>query len=395
MPYQAVQSRASIQARVSELPEFVAPVAKFPVTRSKPANFSSQFAISPAKPDFARRRRELSEGRRFTPYRPEIARLIGNINATILLQQIMFWWDWNGGKPFYKFRAPGAKHPLCIQGDSWLEELAFSPDEFDGALGRIATRISTGSSKRAVLETTELELDARGRITNGKNLVMYWTKEHVTYYELNEVLFDALLAQVYGGATHAHSVSPGLKANPKNSVVNRKQPNRPYSCIQEQEQACGEVRINWEKPDWEKSKRTRANSGFSNQVRVGRENSVYQFGKAQSVNREKPNRIESERTYSDINQKRHANGISYTPLAPVNDKVNSSSNLEAVLDGKLPNLNSELDKSRVAEILAHASRLFRGIKSGSVTTCQTRPNPSYSELGTTIFSQPIGLTNSG
>lgn len=105
---------------------------------------------------------------RIIPYRPQIARIVGNNLSAILLQQIYFRWKNNGKKPFYKFIEP-CSHELYILGDSWCEELAFSKKVFVTARNAIAEKIKKGGSK------------------NSESLVHYWTlPSRLTYYEINE-----------------------------------------------------------------------------------------------------------------------------------------------------------------------------------------------------------------
>lgn len=112
------------------------------------------------------------------PYRPQYNHITGKVTASILLQQISYWWFISEQKPFYKFRAP-CDHELCRKGDSWTEELGMTIYEFDGALKRIGAKVTKGTSKKDLLK---------------KNLVIYWTDTNrVTWYQVNEeLLFGAI-----------------------------------------------------------------------------------------------------------------------------------------------------------------------------------------------------------
>jgi hypothetical protein len=150
-------------------------------------------------------------------YRPKLSRVLGSVTATILLQQMNYWWGLNQCKPFYKFRSP-CGHGAYKEGDSWVEELGFSGDEFDTAIRRIGTRIKPRDSKLNVLNATEIELDERGRMTNADKLVLYWTgQDHVTHYELNEQLFFNLLVL-------AHNPFPNQE-KPNQEIPNQGKPD--------------------------------------------------------------------------------------------------------------------------------------------------------------------------
>ena len=116
------------------------------------------------------------------PYRPQYNLITGQVTATILLQQIGYWWHITGRKPFYKFRAP-CEHEKYREGDSWTEEIGMTIYEFDGALKTIGTKITKGVSKTEALASS---------------LVIYWTdSDRVTWYQLNEDLFYAAVYCAY------------------------------------------------------------------------------------------------------------------------------------------------------------------------------------------------------
>lgn len=122
------------------------------------------------------------------PYRPELNELTGgNPLATIFLQQVCYWWDKSGRKPFYKFVGPPKNdHPFYKPGDSWQEELGYSRSQFDVAARAIARKIKTGDSKTEALKC---------------HLVLFWTTGyHVTYWELNEPLLWSKLKEIIPNA---------------------------------------------------------------------------------------------------------------------------------------------------------------------------------------------------
>jgi predicted RNA-binding Zn-ribbon protein involved in translation (DUF1610 family) len=153
-------------------------------------------------------------------YYPQFTAVLG-VTASILLTQINYWWD---GKPFYKFRTPNNSKKYQ-EGDSWCEELGFSPKEFDTALKQIGTKIKpeTGMSKpiekkgetiRPALSKEQLFAvrdfppfkegepvsEYRRRIQNTmQHMVVYWTdRSRVTWYQFNLPLFESFLGIILG-----------------------------------------------------------------------------------------------------------------------------------------------------------------------------------------------------
>jgi len=123
------------------------------------------------------------------PYRPRFTTLTGRITASVLLQQMIYYWDISKQRPFYKFRAP-CTHDRYVENDSWLECLCFSPAEFDTALKTIGTKITKGVSRTEALKGKEV-----------CNLILYWTDSNrMTWYELNVPLLDKLLDSLYSDA---------------------------------------------------------------------------------------------------------------------------------------------------------------------------------------------------
>ena len=109
--------------------------------------------------------------------RPRWNVFTGSINATILLQQVIYRWVQNGRRPFYKFTRP-CKQKAYRVGDSWCEELGMSRREFDSARNKIAAK-------------------TRGNVDQA-TLVSYWvTADRKTWYALNEGQVVAKLHGVY------------------------------------------------------------------------------------------------------------------------------------------------------------------------------------------------------
>jgi len=130
----------------------------------------------------------IAEDKEIIAYRPRLNQITGSVTATILLQQIVFRYNNSQQRPFYKFRAPCA-HQLYRPDDSWMEELAFTGEEFDSALKRIGTKVHKGESKFEALKKED---------TTG--LVIYWTDSNrITWYMVNVRLLGNLAFPIYLG----------------------------------------------------------------------------------------------------------------------------------------------------------------------------------------------------
>jgi hypothetical protein len=115
---------------------------------------------------------------RLLPYRPALVNVAGSINAAIFLSQVLYWWFKCGRRPFYKFNA-ACEHELYRPGDSWQEELAMGRAMFETARDQVATKVTTGSSRKEILSFSP---------------VIYWTDSNrVTWYQVNELLVWRLL----------------------------------------------------------------------------------------------------------------------------------------------------------------------------------------------------------
>lgn len=135
-------------------------------------------------------------GERSISYRPLLVQVTGRVLSAILLQQILYWWESIGKRPFYKFNDK-CSHELYKYGDSWQEELQFGPSEFKTALQTIATKITKGVSKNQILSETQAIFDETGVMQNADKLVIYWTdSKRMTWYEVNEPLLTDALEKV-------------------------------------------------------------------------------------------------------------------------------------------------------------------------------------------------------
>ncbi len=80
------------------------------------------------------------------PYLPQLKRVLKNTNATILMQQIEYWFHKKNGQPFYKFLSkPNKENKFYKSGDSWSEELVFSEKEVRTAFYKLG--VSYGSKR--------------------------------------------------------------------------------------------------------------------------------------------------------------------------------------------------------------------------------------------------------
>lgn len=143
----------------------------------------------------------LADDKTMISYRPSFNQFTGGVLATLLLQQILYWYKNNNYKPFYKFRTP-CKHKNYKDGDSWTEETGFTEYEFDSALKKIGIKMTK--------ETKEKKHEF---------LVEYWrTPAHLTYFQVN---IENLLKKIQG-------LKPTGK-NKNSKSENIKAPNREKS----------------------------------------------------------------------------------------------------------------------------------------------------------------------
>jgi hypothetical protein len=147
----------------------------------------------------------LAEDKAIIAYRPRFSALTDSSLASILLQQMIYWWNKSDCKPFYKFRSE-CSHKLYKDGDSWCEDLVWNTSEFDGALKVIGTKITKGISKTDVLNTeyperTPEDTDETYCVKFEQALrcvVIYWTDSNrLTWYQVNETLLGKFLSAIY------------------------------------------------------------------------------------------------------------------------------------------------------------------------------------------------------
>lgn len=83
----------------------------------------------------------LAKTARAIPYNGFLRPICKSVTSAILFQQLEYWFDKQDDK-FYKFLEP-CKNTAYKEGDSWIEELSFSKDEFRGAFDNIGVRYSS------------------------------------------------------------------------------------------------------------------------------------------------------------------------------------------------------------------------------------------------------------
>ncbi|MBA7581646.1 hypothetical protein ES708_23554 [subsurface metagenome] len=103
------------------------------------------------------------------PYRPKLNKITGSVLSTVILQQVLYWWKKGGRKKFYKFKDK-CDHALYSEGDSWLEELGFTRDEFDTAIKRIGFKMGKTENKIKKEEAF---------------IIYYKDAQGVTWYDIN------------------------------------------------------------------------------------------------------------------------------------------------------------------------------------------------------------------
>jgi hypothetical protein len=140
--------------------------------------------------------RVLREDRRKIVYRPEWKEVTGSVNATILLQQVMFWWEKQKCKPFYKFFQPPKKpHQNYKNGDSWVEELGFTISELRGALDKVGKRLTKDDCKN-------LE-----KALSGVFFGYFTDQHHLTWFYFNENYFNQQMSLIYTKSPNQDSLS--------------------------------------------------------------------------------------------------------------------------------------------------------------------------------------------
>jgi len=128
----------------------------------------------------------LSNIRTCVPYIKELRNIAGSVTASILMQQLDYWFSKQGGEPFYKFKAP-CEHSMYKKGDSFIEELGFSVEEFTNAFLKVGT-----------VYKSKTEFEASQDKFAGKYYCCYFDrKESLTFYFRNHNLLDVVLKRLF------------------------------------------------------------------------------------------------------------------------------------------------------------------------------------------------------
>ncbi|MGP8437818.1 hypothetical protein ACT2FY_39005 [Paraburkholderia fungorum] len=144
------------------------------------------------------RNRILSITRNTIPYVKEVMPLAQSVTGCILMQQLDYWFERypNG---FYKFQDAAPDHAAYKTGESWVEELGFSPAEFRTAFDKVGVRHK--SKKDFVASADPFE---------GKFYCCYYDRlARLTYYHRNHVLLDKCLDDLMRAQPHAAEPQPG------------------------------------------------------------------------------------------------------------------------------------------------------------------------------------------
>lgn len=120
------------------------------------------------------------------PYYPELGTLTGGISSAILMTQLEYWFEKMNNKPFYKFLEP-CDHASYEIGDSWIEELGMSKDEFRSAFSKIG-----------MVYKSKKEFDKAEDKFQGKFYCSYIDRiERRTYYFRNSTLIEEVLKTIF------------------------------------------------------------------------------------------------------------------------------------------------------------------------------------------------------
>jgi hypothetical protein len=127
------------------------------------------------------------------PYIKELMPLAKSISGCLIMQQLDFWFE---QKPdgFYKFMSP-CDHSFYKEGDSWVEELGMSIDQFRTNFERIGVRYSSKKN-----------FDAAEDKFQGMYYCSYTDKRAgLTYWFRNHELLDKALDELVISGNHPNS----------------------------------------------------------------------------------------------------------------------------------------------------------------------------------------------
>ena len=140
-------------------------------------------------------------------YYPELNEVTGSINATIVLLQLEYWFNKNAGNKFYKF-LDACAHEHYKAGDSWVEELGFSKQEFRTAFSKIGKVYKSAKAFKSSPDVFE-----------DKYYASYYDRiKGLTYYIRNTAKLDELLNP------SNNSTEPGTTSASKNQTSSQTKP---------------------------------------------------------------------------------------------------------------------------------------------------------------------------
>jgi hypothetical protein len=124
--------------------------------------------------------------RQCIPYYKELRQVAGSVTASILMQQLDYWFSKQDGEPFYKFKAP-CENDYYKSGDSFTEELGFSIEEFTNAFAKIGFSYKSKTEFENTVDKFQ-----------GMFYCSYFDrKEGLTFYFRNHKLLDIKLNELF------------------------------------------------------------------------------------------------------------------------------------------------------------------------------------------------------
>lgn len=152
--------------------------------------------------------------RRTIPYSPELRSITGSVTASILMQQLDYWFS-KMPDGFYKFLSP-CNNEAYKPGDSWEEELAFSADEFRTAFDRIGVRHISKKAYKAAESSSSVFLQA---LKDGTFEEKFYASYHdkikgLTFYFRNHPFTDAALDALTSKSFSVNREIPSTEMKP-------------------------------------------------------------------------------------------------------------------------------------------------------------------------------------
>lgn len=130
------------------------------------------------------------------------------------MQQLEYWFD-RSGDGFYKFLEP-CQHAAYREGDSWVEELGFSSEEFRTAFDKIGIRYKSRTQHGKAIATKQLFIKEDG--TTAMYCSYFDKIKGMTFYYRNHSKVDAQIEMLC-----ANSVS----SEPRLLETNNPKPQKP------------------------------------------------------------------------------------------------------------------------------------------------------------------------